>query len=80
MLPRAPRVRQGPETHGTTTRHAASSTGFNAPMAGRPSPYGKATGPGVYKEPLLQPWGARTALLQSSSATPCRAVVRRGVG
>ena len=47
-MPRwAPRVRQGPETHGTTTRHAASSTGFNAPMAGRPSPYGKATGPGV---------------------------------
>ena len=58
MLPRAPRVRQGPETHGTTTRHAASSTGFNAPMAGRPSPYGKATGP-----------GAAAATLGSSNST-----------
>ena len=41
MLPRAPRVRQGPETHATTTRLTTRSTGFASQVAGPSSPYGR---------------------------------------
>ena len=41
MAPRAPRVRQGPETHATTTRLTTRSTGFASQVAGPSGPYGR---------------------------------------
>ena len=41
MAPRAPRVRQGPETHATPTRPTTRSTGFASLVAGPPGPYGR---------------------------------------
>ena len=41
MPPRAPQVRQGPETHATPTRPTTRSTGFARQVAGPPGPYGR---------------------------------------
>ena len=47
-MPRwAPQVRGGPETHGTTTRHATRSAGAATQLSGPPGPYGTPGSPGA---------------------------------
>ena len=57
MPPRAPRVRGGPETRGTTTRHTTSAAGAATQLSGPPGPYGTPGSPGV-----------ATAILSSSGS------------
>ena len=74
MPPRGPLVRRGPETHAATKGRATSSTDVAAQVASPVGSYGR---PGIAREPLHQPWAARTPLLLSSLGT-ARTPIFRG--
>ena len=63
MAPRAPQVRRGPKTHGTTTRHKARAAGFATQLASPPGPYNMPSSPGAAEATVGSPQAAPLELL-----------------